>query len=361
MQSKLLRHPTIPPNVKKNKSASVLLDEMLGVGFQGRALAEAFAIWKQMLSQKKITIWLGISGAIIPAGMRKLLSYLIQQRMVDVIVSTGAQIFHDVCEAMGVKHFQGSSLVDDMALKGEGIDRFYNVYVKEQLQRRVDRQIQDFIHTLHKDYQYSSREFFKLLGKHLDESSQEKDSILIQAARCGIPIYAPALNDSSIGYSFIMARHGMEDGPDGKSLIKTNNKIFRYIDQMKDTDETMQIAAASPKSGVIYLGGGVPKNFIQQTELLNVIMGKALPGHEYAVQITTDTPHFGGLSGCTFEEGQSWGKISEKAKKVQCFCDLTIALPLLINGLADYENLAAKRSKPNFDWKDSGQVQIKYK
>ena len=134
--------------------------------------------------------------------MRKLLSYLIQQRMVDVIVSTGAQIFHDVCEAMGVKHFQGSSLVNDMALKKEGIDRFYNVYVKEQLQRRVDRRIQDFIHTLDKDYQYSSREFFKLLGMHLDKSSQEKDSILIQAARCGVPIYAPALNDSSIGYSF---------------------------------------------------------------------------------------------------------------------------------------------------------------
>lgn len=359
MQSKLLRNPTIPPKAKKRKSASVLLDEMLGVGFQGRALAEAFAIWKQMLSEKKITIWLGISGAIIPAGMRRLLSYLIQQRMVDVIVSTGAQIFHDICEAMGVKHFQGSALVDDKALKEEGIDRFYNVYVKEQRQRRVDRQIQNFIQTLRKDYQYSSREFFKLLGNHLEKNSKGKDSILIQAARNGVPIYAPALNDSSIGYSFIMARHGIEDAADGKSLIKTKNKIFRYVDQMKDTDETMQIAAASAKSGVIYLGGGVPKNFIQQTELLNVIMGKSLPGHEYAIQITTDNPHFGGLSGCTFEEAQSWGKISENAKKVQCFCDLTIALPLIVNGLADFESLAAKRSKPIFEWR-GGEVQIKY-
>lgn len=361
MSPQLLRKPTIPPKVSKKKAVSVLLEEMLGVGFQGRALAEAFAIWKQMLSEKKITIWLGISGAIIPAGMRKLLSYLIEKRMVDVIVSTGAQIFHDICEVMGVRHFQGSALANDVELKEEGIDRFYNIYVKEQLQRRVDRQIQNFIETLKKDRQYSSREFFELLGNYLSGISRKKESILIQAARCGVPIYVPALNDSSIGYSFVMARHGVEDGPDGKSFIKTDKKIFRYVDQMKDTDETMQIAAATKKSGVIYLGGGVPKNFIQQTELLNVIMGKALPGHEYAVQITTDTPHFGGLSGCTFEEAQSWGKISEKAKKVQCFCDLTIALPLLINGLADYEGLAARRRKPYFDWKDSRQVRIEYK
>jgi deoxyhypusine synthase len=130
---------------------------------------------------------------------------------------------------------------------------------------------------------------------------------------------------------------------------------------MKDTDETVQIASAAKKSGVIYLGGGVPKNFIQQTELLNLIMGEDLPGHEYAIQITTDTPHFGGLSGCTFEEGQSWGKIAKKASKVQCYCDLTIALPILAHGLAEHEELAAKRKKPHFDWSDPKQVKVIYR
>ena len=273
--------------------------------------------------------------------------------MVDVVVSTGAQLFHDACEALGVHHFQGSPLTDDLALLKEGIDRFYDVLVKENLQRKVDREIQKFIETLTPNYQYSSREFLYLLGKHLDKIAKDKESILIQAARAQVPVFAPALADSSIGYSFVMARRGIIDAPDGKSFIETKKRTFKYVDQMKDTDETVQIAEASSKSGVVYLGGGVPKNFIQQTELLNLILGKDLPGHEYAIQITTDNPQFGGLSGCTLEEAQSWGKIAKEAKKAQCFCDVTIALPILTHGLAEVEALAKKRLKPEFDW--SGQ------
>lgn len=360
MVSKFLRYPTIPFRVEKGKAASGILEGMLATGFQGKALGEAFAVWKEMLRQKKITIWLGISGAIVPAGMRRVVAYLIEKRFVDVVVSTGAQVFHDACEAMGVVHFQGSAMINDKALLEEGIDRFYDVLVKEHLQRRVDREIQLFIETLDSSYQYSSREFLCLLGLYLARKAKHKDSILIQAAKAGVPVFAPALSDSSIGYSFVMARRGIQDAPDGKSFVQTGRPVFRYVDQMKDTDETVQIAESSPRSGVIYLGGGVPKNFIQQTELLNLILGNELPGHEYAIQLTTDHPQFGGLSGCTFSEAQSWGKIARHARMAQCFCDVTIGLPLLAQGLADEESLAKRRSKPQFDW--SGKhLKIAYK
>lgn len=361
MASEFLKKPTVPLRVAPDKKIGALLEEMLATGFQGKNLGECFAVWKEMLREPEITIWLGISGAIVPAGMRRVLAYLVEKRLVDVIVSTGAQLFHDACECLGVRHFQGSHMVDDVLLAKEGIDRFYNVYAKEQEQRQIDRVVQKVVENLRPHYQYSSREFFEMLGKYLEESGQEKDSILVQAARAGVPVYAPALNDSSFGYSFLMARHGVIDAPDGKTLKRSDESIVRFVDQMKDTDETVQIASVCKKSGVIYLGGGVPKNFIQQTELLNLIMGQDLPGHEYAIQITTDTPHFGGLSGCTFEEGQSWGKIAKTAKKVQCFSDLTIALPILVHGLAEVEELARDRKKPRFDWSDPKQVKVSYR
>jgi len=345
MTSKYLKHPTIPLRVKKGKPTSQLLAEMLATGFQGKTLAEAFAIWKMMLREKNITIWLGISGAIVPAGMRRLIAYLIEERFVDAVVSTGAQLFHDAAEALGVVHFRGSAMLDDKALLKEGIDRFYDVLVQEKLQRKVDRQVQLFIEGLEPGRQYSSREFFFLLGKYLSKKAVNKDSILIKAAAAGVPVFAPALADSSIGYSFVMARQ---------------NKIVRYVDQIKDIEETALIAARSKKSGVIYLGGGVPKNFIQQTELLNQILGKKLRGHEYAIQLTTDTPHFGGLSGCTFTEAQSWGKIAGNAKMAQCFCDVTVALPFLAQALCEEESLARKRNKPVFKW-HGDKLKIGYK
>ena len=345
MASRYLKQPTIPFRVERGKTASDILEGMLATGFQGKALGEAFMIWKEILRQKKITVWLGVAGAIIPAGMRRIIAYLIEKRFVDVVVSTGAQVFHDAAEALGVVHFRGSALLDDQALLKAGIDRFYDVLVQEKLQRRVDRRLQLFIETLEPDHQYSSREFLFLLGKYLAAAAPRQDSFLIQAARAGVPVFAPALCDSSIGYSFIMARR---------------NKKIRYVDQMKDAEETAQIAKASPRSAVIYLGGGVPKNFIQQTELLNLILGNKLRGHEFAIQLTTDAPQFGGLSGCTFNEAQSWGKIAKNAKMAQCFCDVTIGLPILAQGLSEYEDLSRKRSKPEFDWSGK-RLKITYK
>ncbi|OGC37006.1 deoxyhypusine synthase [candidate division WOR-1 bacterium RIFOXYB2_FULL_48_7] len=335
MPAKYLRHPTIPFQVKTNRPVSDILASMAATGFQGKTLGEAYLVWREMLRQKKIVVWLGISGAIVPAGMRPIISWLVANRFVDVIVSTGAQVFHDAAEALGVRHYQGSPSLDDKALLKAGVDRFYDVLVLETAQRQVDRQVQQFIESLNPDYQYSSREFLYLLGMFIKKRSRQSNSFLVAAAEAGVPVFAPALADSSIGYSFVLARR---------------NQQPRFIDQMKDIEETAALAKASHRSGVVYLGGGVPKNFIQQTELLNNILGRDLRGHEYAIQITTDTPQFGGLSGCTFQEAQSWGKIAGQAKMVQCFCDVTIALPLLAQGLSDDLGVAKRRKKPVFDW-----------
>ena len=336
-----LKHLVEPVGVGK-KTVNQLASEMSKIGFQGGNLGRVVDIWQKMLEEESITIWLGISGAIIPAGMRKLIAFLIKHRMVDVVVSTGAQLYHDLYEALGHKHYLGTHLIDDLQLNEQAIDRIYDVFVPEKEEIDVDKLLQDFVENKLKKRQYSSREYHYSLAKHCFNQALEKDSILMQAYRKKVPVYAPALVDSSVGYPFIIAR---------------TKGILRYVDQMKDGHESIEILNKSKKTGVIYLGGGVPKNYIQQTQFISYFIDKILGvksgyqhlGHEYAIQITTDAPHWGGLSGCTFEEAQSWGKISKDAKKVQCFCDATIALPLVVNALAERcLKTAKKRNYPEF-------------
>ena len=343
--NKFLHTPTRPIEVS-DKKISVLLDEMMYTGFQGRKLAECADIWREMLKEEEITVWMG-----------KIIAYLIRERLIDVLVSTGAQLFHDTHEAMGNPHYVGSHTADDVELLEQGVDRIYDVFADEHKFRKTDRKVHDFIMSLDENYAYSSREFLHLLGKELIEKYDAKDSILAEATKQKIPVFAPALCDSSIGYSFVMARRGVRDSKSGEKIELNGKKKRIMVDQMKDADETVQIAAESRKSGVIYLGGGVPKNFIQQTELVNLIFGTELPGHEYAIQITADSPQWGGLSGCTFEEAQSWGKIAKKAKKATCFSDATIALPIITHAL--HETVSKRAKKPSFDW--SGEMlKIKY-
>ncbi len=159
-----------------------------------------------------------------------------------------------------------------------------------------------------------------------------------------MPIFVPALGDSSIGIGLTIARR---EGFDVD------------VDQIKDVDEITRIVEISGKTGVIYVGGGVPKNFIQQTEVVASIMGADIAGHDYAIQYTTDVPHWGGLSGCTFDEAVSWGKIAAEAKKVQVFVDATIALPIVVHALHE-KKLNDKRKFPLFIWKENGWLDIDF-
>lgn len=325
------QNPTRPVEIT-DRSVSDLMDAMLYTGFQGRKLAESVKAWENMLNDRDVTIFLGLSGAMVPAGMRKAISYLIEKRLIDCLVSTGANIFHDCHEALGLKHYVGSHLANDMELFEHGVDRIYDVFAYEEEFRDTDHFIAEFARK-HEGKNYSSREFIHLLGKEIAEKG-DTQSIIASAYRHNVPIFIPALCDSSIGIGLTIARR-----------LGCNVNI----DQIKDVDEITRMVELSKKTGVVYIGGGVPKNFIQQTEVVASIMGHDVAGHEYAVQYTADVPHWGGLSGCTFDEAVSWGKISKEAKKVQVFVDATIAIPLVTQSL--YESTKdLKREAPSFKW-----------
>jgi deoxyhypusine synthase len=291
---------------------------MSRTGFQGRKLGESYHIYKEMIETPGITILLGLSGAMIPAGMQECLISLVEHRYVDAIVSTGANIFHDICEHLGVKHYQGTHLVNDAELYSRGIDRIYDVFAVEKEFQNIERYIGNFGTSLG-DVRLSSRAFLKLLGEKIASDRPEGRSVTSVCAKHNVPIHVPALADSGIGIGLVTACRC------GAKLV---------IDQIADASELAAFVETSEKTGVIYLGGGTPKNFIQQTEVIPPMKGdKYIGGHSYAIQYTTDAPHWGGLSGCTFEEAVSWGKELPDAKKLQCFCDATIALPLIVSAL----------------------------
>ncbi|MCK4244441.1 MAG: deoxyhypusine synthase [Candidatus Omnitrophica bacterium] len=330
MKNKFLRAPVAPLSIRKKSSIESLLGEMEKTAFQGRKLGEAFSLWKRMLKERT-TVFLGLAGALIPAGMRKAIVFLIRERLIDCLVTTGANLFHDLHEILGKHHYQGTPLIDDVELRRKKVDRIYDVFASDIQYTYDDKFITEFANSLDQKRSYSTREFFYLLGKRLS-SVGKREGILTAAYKSKVPIYSPALADSSFGIAVALGRRKKE-----------NSLSFDII---KDVLETTDIAVAAFSTGVIYLGGGTPKNFIQQTEVTATMMRRKHPGHKYAIQITTDSPQWGGLSGCSLEEGQSWGKISKEAKMVTLHCDATIALPLLVTALAkgNYQN----RKKPIF-------------
>ncbi len=332
--SDFLRIPTRPVEIDGRISVSELLDKMSGASFQGRNLSSAYSVWKRMLSDRT-TIFLGLAGALVPAGMRTLLAHAIESRWIDCLVSTGANLFHDIHETLGRYHWQGSHQVDDCALKEAGVDRIYDTFAAEQEFRQTDDYIAKFTAALDQTRPYSTREFLCLLGERLSIDGPKK-GILSAAFEAGVPVYCPAIGDSSIGIAIACGRD------------KGENSL--NFDIVADVLETAKIVIQSESTGVIYLGGGTPKNFIQQTEVTASIMGADLPGHRYAVQIITDPPHWGGLSGCTFAEAQSWGKVAVDATDATVYCDATIALPIIIAALEEErEKLSDTRVVPHFN------------
>jgi deoxyhypusine synthase len=312
--------------VKPASDVAVLLEGMSKTGFQGRKLGESLEVWSRMIRDEDCVILLGLSGAMIPAGMQECLRELVRRRYIDAIVSTGANIFHDLCEHVGVRHYIGHHHVDDAHLFSQGIDRIYDVFAYEGQFRKVDAAVASFAADI-APFRGSSRAFISRLAEWLAREYPAGSSLLASCREQGVPVFIPALSDSSIGIGLVMARR------EGTEI---------EVDQLADADEITRIVESAGKTGVVYIGGGVPKNFIQQTQVIASLHNHDLGGHAYAVQFTTDAPHWGGLSGCTFEEAISWGKEAPFSPRVQCFCDATIALPIITSGLIS-RNLVRKR------------------
>jgi len=332
-KQEILRFPTVPFEPQGIASLSDLLSRMQETAFQGKRLGLAFEVWKKMLADDCV-ILMGMAGAMVPAGMRRLVVRMIEHRLIDCLVSTGANFFHDLHETLGNFHYQGSPTMNDVLLAENMVDRMYDVLADEEKFREHDRWIGEFAARLDPSRPYTSREFLYRLGLELAKRARE-DGILTAAAKAGVPLFCPAIADSSIGIGIACNRH------------RGGNRLM--FDVIGDIAESTYLTQAAPRTGVIYFGGGTPKNFIQQTEVTGMLVDYGVHGHTYAIQCITDAPHWGGLSGCTFEEAQSWGKIAKDAMMVTCHCDSTIAMPLLVSALLENRELIARRKYPRFD------------
>jgi deoxyhypusine synthase len=248
-------------------------------------------------------------------------------------VSTGANLYHDLHETRGRHHYVGSSHADDAALAQERIDRVYDTYASEEEFVDNDNWIAKFAVTLEKRA-YTSREFLHLLGGYLWETTGH-DGILTAAYRAKVPIFCPAIADSSIGMGLSQARQHVPGAG--------------YIDIIGDIVESANIIIRRPRTASVVLGGGTPKNFINQASVQAEFYSDQVGGHSYALQIVTDVPHFGGASGSSLEEAQSWGKLSTESAKVSVQVDATVALPLLASALAtSAKPILSERRMPTF-------------
>jgi deoxyhypusine synthase len=259
---------------------------------------------------------------------------LISNRFVDCLVSTGANLYHDLHETRGQSHYIGSPHADDAALADDEVDRVYDTYASEEEFCSNDAWIAEFATTL-ESRSYTTREFLHLLGGHLWKTTG-RDGILTAAFRANVPIFCPAIADSSIGM--------------GLSQARQKKAGAGYIDIIGDIVESANLVIRRPRTASVVLGGGTPKNFINQASVQAEFFDDRIGGHRYALQIVTDVPHFGGASGSSLEEARSWGKLATDAEQVTVHSDATIALPLLVSALAgSARETIARRTPMSFD------------
>jgi deoxyhypusine synthase len=331
-KSRFLQTPIEPFAVEEGLTADQILARMERISFQGRNLATAHRIWQKMLHDD-VTIFLGMAGALSAGGLRMIVAHLILNRYVDCLVSTGANLYHDLHETRGQHHYVGSPNADDAALAEERVDRVYDTFASEEEFIANDSWIAKFASTLEKR-PYTSREFLYLLGEHLWKTTK-REGILTAAYRASVPIFCPAIADSSIGMGLSQAR---------QHVVGTG-----YIDIIGDIVESANLIIRRPRTASVVLGGGTPKNFINQASVQAEFYSDQVGGHRYALQVVTDVPHFGGASGSSLEEAQSWGKLSTESDKVSVQADATIALPLLASALAmSAKPIADGRRMPRF-------------
>jgi deoxyhypusine synthase len=307
-----------PFNVYKIKTIENLLDSLKGCGFQGRNLGKSVDILYEMVTNKKILTVLTVSGAMVPAGMGDLICALIENRLVDVIISTGANTIHDLVDVVSdIGHYIGSHNVDDNELFKARINRIYDVFLPEDNYKKAEIALLEIIHKIFdsKKISITPSELMKKIGEHI-----KKRCILSVAAKHDIPIFVPAFSDSELALNLI--KFSQREGYTFNFDILAD--VLRFADIIRNSEEF----------GTLILGGGTPRNWAQQIfPLLDQIDNIETMGYNYSVRITSAIEYDGGLSGCTISESKSWGKYSLDSKYITVWCDATIAFPILITGL----------------------------
>jgi len=317
----------------KSFDARKIIDSMSKMSFTSRDTANAAKIYNEMLSDKDCAIFLTIAGSTSAGGCMDLYADLVKNNMIDAIVATGASIIDmDFFEALGFKHYQGSQFQDDTELRNNYIDRIYDTYIDEEELQACDKAICEVANTL-EPRSYTSREFIKELGKYLKTNGKKRDSLIETAYDNDVPIFCPAFTDSSAGFGLVMHQ---EQNPDKHMTI----------DSIREFRELTEIKLQSKQSGLLMIGGGVPKNFIQDTVVCAELLGKKVDMHKYAIQITVADTRDGACSSSTLKEASSWGKV-DVTKEQMVFAEATSVLPLIASDAYHREHWK-KRDRKNF-------------
>jgi len=310
-----------------------IISSMEKMSFVSRETANAAKIFNDMLKDKDCTIFLTLAGSTSAAGCMDIYKDLVKYNMVDAIVATGASIIDmDFFEALGFKHYQGSQFQDDTQLRENYIDRIYDTYIDEDELQMCDKIICDIADTL-EPRSYTSREFIQEIGKYLKKNSKKKNSLIETAFDNNVPIFCPAFTDSSAGFGLVMHQ-------------EKNPSKHLTIDSIREFREITEIKIKSKGSGLFMIGGGVPKNFIQDTVICAELLGKEVEMHKYAVQITVADSRDGACSSSTLKEASSWGKV-DITKEQMVFAEATSVLPLIASD-AYHKGSWKNRDRKNF-------------
>ena len=295
--------------------ARKIISSMEKMSFVSRETANAADMFNQMIKDKNCTIFLTLAGSTSAAGCMHIYRDMVKYNMVDAIVATGASIIDmDFFEALGFKHYQGSQYQNDNELRDNYIDRIYDTYIDEEELQVCDKTIGEIADKL-EPKSYTSREFIKEIGKYLKTNSKKKGSLIETAFDNDVPIFCPAFTDSSAGFGLVMHQ-------------ERNPKNHITIDSIREFRELTEIKIKSKGSGLFMIGGGVPKNFIQDTVICAELLGKNVDMHKYAIQITVADSRDGACSSSTLKEASSWGKV-DTTKEQMVFAEATSVLPLI--------------------------------
>jgi len=307
-----LSTPVVHMQIRPDMTVNQLIQQFKNSGsFGAGRLASACDVFENMVRDEKCTVFLALAGAMVPAGLRTTIASLIRKRMIDALVSTGANMVHDLIEALGGHHYQGHWFVDDYLLYKYHIYRIYDIFVPEEDFVKADElliKMFDEIAAKGKGKTLSTNELMWEVGRRL----RDPNSIVRSAYEAKVPVFLPAMRDSEFAY---IHRVHQKRNKKEKALM---------VDAFKEVPELLDITSCSERMGMVVLGGGVPRNSVQHAALMT---GKGL---DYAVIITTDRPEPGGLSGSTIEETISWGKVKHKANKVMMIGDALVAFPIVV-------------------------------
>jgi len=316
-KSKILKNPIEHIDISSFDSRPII-ESMQKMSFSSRDLARSSDIFNKMLLDDKCSIILTLAGSTSAAGCMKIYADMIKYNMVDAIVATGASIVDmDFFEAMGFKHYQGDQYADDKKLRSLYIDRIYDTYIDEEDLQKCDHAIFEIANSL-ENRPYSSREFIYEMGKWLYEGNAKKKESLVQLAyENNIPIFCPAFTDSSAGFGLV--KHQVE-----------NPENYLTIDSIADFKELTDVKIKAGTTGLFMIGGGVPKNFVQDTVICAEILGKEVDMHKYAIQITVADSRDGACSSSTLKEASSWGKVDVVYEQM-LYAEATSVLPLIVS------------------------------